>query len=318
MPLRPALHFLSLSALLLLFTGCLSRPTVAYRQVNTETPEFKGAVTQEKARLQAEGQSASDAEKSATRKVTAQIITAEKTRRTHDVTPLVEALADLERPRGCWAFTVTTLRSDDGHAHTTVERYDPFQPEERLWTLLTQDGLAPDEETQATYRHKKLSESKQWRFFKGRPDTDRAQRDALYANFTQTSSDSERVFTFDRDTFKTGPQQLGGFRKTFHVDATAARLLSRSFATKDQSKLGAGMFTIEHEESSIAYTVIDPALPPFPSQTTHRYRRTRFGNDSKEVSIDATYSDYKRVKCYDDRFEVRIGLPTLQDTPQPR
>lgn len=318
MPRHLALRLLSFSAVLLLFPGCLSRPTVPYRQVNTETPEFKASVAQEKARLQAEGQSASDAEKSATRKVTAQTIAAEKARRSHDVTPLVEALADLERPRGCWAFTVTTLRSDDGHAHTTVERYDPFQSEERLWTLLTQDGVAPDEETLAAYRHKKLSESKRWRFFKGRPDTDRAQRDALYANFTQTSTDQERVFLFDRDTLKTGPQQLGGYRKTFQLDANAARLLSRSFATKDQSKLGAGMFTIEHEESSIAYTVIDPTLPPFPSQTTHRYRNSRFGTDSKEVSIDATYSDYKRVKCYDDRFEVRIGLPTLQDTPQTR
>src|SRR4051812_30964546 len=113
MPLRPFLRLLSLAAPLLLFTGCLSRPTVAYRQVNTETPEFKAAVAQEKARLQTEGQSASDAEKSAIRKVTAQTIIAEKARRTHDVTPLVEALTDLERPRGCWAFTVTTLRSDD-------------------------------------------------------------------------------------------------------------------------------------------------------------------------------------------------------------
>ena len=141
----------------LLFAGCISRPPPpTYRNVDREAPAFKAAVARETERQREQGKSPAKAEEIATTKVTRQIIKTEKDRRIEQVAPLVAALTAFDHPRGCWAYTTTTTTRKADKITVRVERYDAFQPEERLWTLVSHDGQTPDEKAQADYRRAKL------------------------------------------------------------------------------------------------------------------------------------------------------------------
>ncbi|MEO5960385.1 MAG: hypothetical protein ABIR80_14820, partial [Opitutaceae bacterium] len=141
----------------LLFAGCISRPPPpAYRTVDREAPAFKEAVARETERQREQGKSPAKAQEIATTKITRQIIKTEQDRRIAQVAPLLTALTSFDRSRGCWAYTITTTTRQPDNTTVLVERYDSFQPEERLWTLVSRDGQSPDEKTQADYRRAKL------------------------------------------------------------------------------------------------------------------------------------------------------------------
>ncbi len=70
---------------------------------------------------------------------------------------------------------------------------------------------------------------------------------------------------------------------------------------------------VERLHTTTDYTVIDPALPPFIAKTTAQFRARILAKDTGDVTEEAVYSDYRRVKCYDDRFEVKIGPPSASD-----
>jgi hypothetical protein len=57
------------------------------------------------------------------------------------------------------------------------------------------------------------------------------------------------------------------------------------------------------------YTQIDPGLPPFLSHHTMQGRGTIMGTHHA-MRTEISYTDYRRVKCYDERFSVQIGPPS--------
>lgn len=295
--------------------SCASRPSSSYRKVDLAAPDVRTEIAAESQRLQEEGRPRSDAEKIAQRVVSRRVIGAEKERRAREVVPLVAALEDLGRARGCWAFTATVRSERDGHASVAVERYDPFQPVERAWTLVSLDGRAPDAEQQAAFRRRKAAAMKPGRrLFQPRPDAERVERSALLAEFrVEESSEGATRFEFVHGATNAATEQLGGFRETFVVNRPDGTLRSKQHGSIGPSVVAAGVLTIEHYESSIEYVKVDAALPPFPSRTTQRYRSRRIGSAPSEVATETTYSDYRRVTCYDDRFQVNIGLPSLSD-----
>lgn len=143
----------SLTCCVFLVGGCVSSPQPAYRKVDVASSQFESTVALETEKELAKGKSAKAAEKIATSRVTRQFAQAEKTRRLDSVAPLLRALGSFDRPRaGCWACVVTTTTRSEKGTTVQVEQFDPFQPEGRLWTLLSRDGVVPDEKTQAAYR----------------------------------------------------------------------------------------------------------------------------------------------------------------------
>lgn len=298
-----------------LFSSC-TLPQASYRKVDQGSPAFKQAVALETEKLQARGQSASDAEESATKVVTKRLIQEEKTKRTKEVTPLVEILSALEKPRGCWAYTATTATRKEGKESVKVERYDPFQPEERLWTLVTLDGKTPDETEQASYRERRL---RAWKKTLTKADPKRARseqlkRKALFSDLEITASSSEETaqttYTFSRDRISVPLfGDLPPSRETYVArDDVLAR---QTLAYLGPASLLAGGLKIAHFASETDYIVVEPALPPFVAKTTVHLRATLFGKDTGELEEETVYTDYRRVKCYDDRFEIKIGAPNL-------
>lgn len=311
-PFAPAVTLL----VLLLCAGCLSNSPPPYR-IDTATPEFKAAVAHETAVEEAKGTSSTKAAEIALHRVTKQAVATEKERRTDMVAPLTEALAALDRPRGCWAYTATVTTQLDGKTTVDVERFDPSQPDDRLWTLLARDGRPPTDAEQAKYRRGRLAkwQSKQDAARKRRTESDRVALTALYSNLKreQPVGDGPVGFSFDREPRAGMLVDTPGSHETYRVDEAARRVIrmEKSFRTPF-SALGGGV-QILALESTTDYVVVDPEVAPFPAKVQIHYRFKRLGIDTGDVTSETVYSAHRRVKCYQDRFEVQIGAPTLMD-----
>ncbi len=318
-PVSRALVATLAGALLLGATGCISTPPAGYRQVAVDTPEFKAAVTREAAAEVRAGKSQADAEAFATRRVRKQTIEAEKLRRSDSVEPLLRALDARDKPRGCWAYTVTSTRQQNATTTVLVERFDPFLPEARIWTLVTQDGIAPTDDEQATYRRTRLA---QWKkqsaaAAKNRSAAERSGRRALLVDsveVTRAEAGSPTVFSFVNNE-RRGPLlgELPGTQETYAVDESVSRLTNHRRTHLGSYSILGGSVQVEHWDQSTSYAMVDPNVAPFPASSHVSFRIRSFGTDTGDVSIASTFSDYKRVKCYDDRFEVQIGIPSVQD-----
>jgi hypothetical protein len=297
--------------------GC-TLPKRAYRQVDREAPAFKAAVAAETEHQQAAGKSKGEAEKIATNKTTAQFIQREEDRRLALAAPLLQAMAALEKPRGCWAYTVTTTTTHDGQdREVVVVRYDPFQPEERIWTLVSRNGVAPDDAGQADYRARKL---KAWHKTLSRQakakttESGRVRLTVLSTAFAmpETASGSPTVFTFLRDRMKI--PLLGDIppsQETFTIEHEA--LARRTSTSPDPASLLAGTMKVDYFDSATDYAVIDPAVAPFVVKRVTHLRLRFFGKDSGAIERTEVYTDYRHVKCYEDRFETSIGTPDVME-----
>ena len=67
------------------------------------------------------------------------------------------------------------------------------------------------------------------------------------------------------------------------------------------------------------FAVVDKDYPPFLVRRTNRYHTKVPGRDSGLVEEEILYTDYRKVKCYDERFEVKAGelriLETIPSVP---
>lgn len=291
----------------------MSRPSTSpYRRVDQTTPAYREAVAHETATAIAQGKSAAEVEKSAKRRVTRQFVAAEKQRRLDLVAPLTAALTALDQPRGCWTYTMMIRTTRDGRTTVTVERFDPYQPEEKLWTLLSRDGTTPTEATQADYRRTKLRawQKQQARDAKRKlPLAEQIRANALYTELeTETAADPGVItYRFVREAVHwTFIGDLPRQRETYVVDTATAAVRRHETVYLGPSKI-LGRLTIEAFEQATDYGMIDPALPPFPVKGTAHSRYRTFAGPIHEETVEKTYSDYRRVKCYDDRFQAIPG-----------
>lgn len=314
--LPPLFRILPAATVLLLAGGCVSRPAPPpYRRVDPTSPAYQSSVARETAAEQAKGRSAAEAAAVATRRVNRQTIAAEKQRRLHDVAPLTAALDALQRPRGCWAYTVTTTTVRSGQTSTLVERFNPFEPEERLWTLLSIDGREPTETGQADYRRMKL---KQWKREQERARQRQGKRSpaelsrqsALYAEFETEQPDPAGPITYRFERARVSVALLGDIppsRETYVIDSATGAVRRHTRTQLEPAAVLGGSIKITTDHRVTDYALIDPTLPPFPMKISAHFRYRAFGKDSGGVHVERTYADYRKVKCYDDRFEVQLG-----------
>lgn len=316
----PLPHPLSLSGCALpaaiiiasLLAGC-TLPKASYRLVDESSPAYQAALTEETSRLQAEGKSAEDAAKLAPKQAKVAVVDAEKARRTEAVAPLAKVMETFDRPRGCWAYTVTKTRTVDGVDTVTVERFDPFEPEARIWTLLSRNGQTPDEKAQADYREERIRKWKKSLERKSRAtNAEHLSGLALLAEFDVSTPDVEATteYRFGRKNMGVAlVANTGEYRHTYVVDRAHTTLLRRSMELLTPASVAANSTKIERLHTTTHYTVIDPALPPFVAKVVTQFKGRFLAMDTGDVAEESVYSDYRRVKCYDDRFEVKIGPP---------
>lgn len=321
MPSRVLIAVVSV-ALLITVSGCtVSIPKPAFHQVDQEAPAFKEAVALEKKRQQDKGKSSVKAEATAVRKVTRDVIRTESERRAEKIVPLSQALDAFERARGCWAYTFTTTTRRAGKTTVEVARFDAFQPEERLWTLISRDGEVPDDETQANYRRANL---KAWKKSQDGTASRSKRRDTLSKQMWNRSSFSDLTIAEPDtagETTYTFVNKHGHFpmvgdipavRTTYTTDSVGT-LVRQTETFLERWSVMAGAVKFQIWDTSSEYVLIEPGIPPFPSKTKIHQHVHVFGKDYGEIEIETVYTDYRRVKCYDERFEVKIGAPSAMD-----
>jgi hypothetical protein len=307
-----------LAGLGLALAGCMTnadgtRYEAPYRRVDQESPAFKAAVETATAAEQANGKSAKEAERTAVRRVAREFVAKEKLSREEEVAPLVAALVDLERPRGCWAYTLTTTQVEDGRTTVMIERFNPFEPEERLWTLVSDDGRPPTEKAQSDYRRKRLRKWKkqQEQSAKRPPESKQAGVSALYSQIAVSAAPDSGVltFAFEREPMHIRamgfPLDLPRSRETYVLNPTGKDVLRHT--TINFGALTMTGIRIDAFEQATDYQIVETGLAPFPAKTFVRYHIHFFGEDLGDASTESVYSDYVRVKCYDDRFSVQLG-----------
>jgi hypothetical protein len=139
---------------------------------------------------------------------------------------------------------------------------------------------------------------------------------ALAAELEVTAPDasSHAMYTFTRGNTKIPLLgETGAFRETFVADLASDTLRQRSMVFLSPSSVMVGSAKIDHFRSTTDFASVDPSLPPFIAKVSAHFRGRFFGRDTGEVEQEIVYSNYRRVKCYDDRFEVKIGSPDLVD-----
>ena len=60
-----------------------------------------------------------------------------------------------------WAYTRTTIQGKDKEQQTTIESFDPSQPELTQWTLISDNGKTPTDKQQQSYRKEQVDKIKQ-------------------------------------------------------------------------------------------------------------------------------------------------------------
>lgn len=293
---------------LALLSGCAAfkPPPKAYQNIDQTAPAFREAVAREAARREAKGASPQKAEKAATEKVLYEFEQAEWKRRVQMIAPLQETLRAFERPTGgCWAYTITRTWTEEATTHTKVEQFDPYQPEERCWTLISLNNQTPDEAAQAAYRKAKLRE---WKKDRAKPAEKRNVEIQAVINDIEIGSTQNGETTY---TLTSLPGSATRFRSTFTINPAQGILIRETGQLLDPSSMAG----ITYHEDMIAteYTLLEPQLPPFVSRIQYKFRKTGLGIVERAEEGEIVYSDYRRVKCYDDRLNVQIGPPTFID-----
>jgi hypothetical protein len=318
----------SLGLLLLFAAGCAT-PVPSYQRVNQASPEFKTAVAATAKQLQDSGLAAKAAEKDATKQVTADFIEAEAKRRKELVAPLVLALKTMDKREGCWAYTETTTTHLGKDSTVEIASFDPSQPVEKQWTLVSTDGKAPDDKAQAKYRQARLKEKKDAEADATKPNSGKITarlsaepggivEEALNDDFEVVTADPDNTtYVFDRAKKNSLAVSLGPIRIACVLDRASGRMRRLEVALSDASAL-VGTLKIDHVAFRIDFTTIDPGQSPFVSKISASGHYRLLFVASGDFAMEKTFSDYRRVPCYEDRFEVKMGPLEEMDNMLPR
>jgi hypothetical protein len=225
---------------------------------------------------------------------------------------LRRALEEMDRPRGCWAYTLTRVVQRTGKpAMTYVATFHPGKPEKEMWTLVSINGRGPTDGERSQFlrsvtrpsKHKSPWQSALERVTAANKRSEveaRTEGDAVWYTLNAQRTDPAYIVTC-----RVGgePRSLGAIRT---VSNQAISIWSP-----------VGRIHVAYSDSHVEFAKEDPGLPPFVRSRQLRLRMNFNGLDSGDISVDDSFSDYRKVTCYDDRFQVIVHEPSPLDFAQP-
>lgn len=168
------------------------------------------------------------------------------------------------------------------------------------------------------YRRQKLREWSKRREKEEKSESERARTQILYSDFTAVPAAEERATAYTLNYGEIQVPLVGAFppmRWTYVVGENGAVQREHTEILAPFKGFG-GAVIIETSTTTTEYVSVDAAVAPFVSRRHEVSRYRQFGVIG-EVEILTEYSDYRRVKCFDDRFEVRIGDMRTKDIISP-
>jgi len=216
--------------------------------------------------------------------------------------PLAIALQQLMKDEGHWAFTQTTQIFDrDGQPEggLQVERYDPSQPEEEQWTLLLRKGEPPTERQVRSWRRKKEKEM--------RRREEKSLGEVLDFNRAQVTREDAQALVYEIPLKKSASRRFPAekFVAFMTVDRAGRQLAHFSLKARESFRM-VGVAKVEKVEINAEFAKVEAPYAAQPSvitaSGTGKILFFRVGG-----SAHVTWTDFKRVTPYNDRFVVELG-----------
>lgn len=216
--------------------------------------------------------------------------------------PLAIALQQLMKDEGHWAFTQTTQIFDrDGQPEggLQVERYDPSQPEEEQWTLLLRKGEPPTERQVRSWRRKKAKEM--------RRREEKTLGEVLDFNRAQVTREDAQAFVYEIPLKQSASRRFPAekFVAFMTVDRAGQQLAHFSLKARESFRM-VGVAKVEKIEIEAEFAKVEAPYAAQPSvitaSGTGKILFFRVGG-----SAHVTWTDFKRVTPYNDRFVVELG-----------
>jgi hypothetical protein len=190
--------------------------------------------------------------------------------------------------RDHWAFTQRAVEYEDGQPHERVERYDPSQPGDRRWRLISIDGKAPTAEQRAAWEKRKFK--KRARRF------DAPLGDYFDFAHAKLVSQDETTVHYDvplrNDRNWLFPTDKVDVRVTVNKQSRALEHLTAH--VREPFKVLLGIARVTGGDIDLDFLGLDDASPSSPANAqptgTARVSAYRFGE-----RVDFTWSDFKRV-----------------------
>lgn len=221
---------------------------------------------------------------------------------------LQDALQKLVQDNDRWAYTQTLVEKDgDGNTkHVTVVRFDPSQPYAEQYRPLKVDGKEPDESHVRKYR--RLGERRGVRIEREEPDPKyKTVGELMDLDRATVAEENTASVTYSVPLKKEGNTRFPPEKFLVTARISKERGAFENVAVKLREPMREKLiFKIKSGEGSIDFAPVDPKYAPQPTAV-----RGGGSGSILFVPIGRAYEmkrdEFKRVKPYGDRFQVKIG-----------
>ena len=201
-----------------------------------------------------------------------------------------------------WAYTQRQrVRDRSKPVEEKVERYDPSQPEDQQWKLLEIAGRAPTPDEISTWQRRKGKEVKR------RNEKPLAEYfDFDHATVAEETAGSIRYdVPLRKEAYRRVP--LDKIQVSVTVNKTRHELVGLTAGLKDTFRMALGAAKVTGFGLDIHFQTVDGKYAPQPDviKANGSARVVFFFKLTGEAEM--TWSDFKRVKPYKERFDVKIG-----------
>ena len=234
-----------------------------------------------------------------------------------------DAMANSRQDTEHWAYTeTTTIKASKGRPRgDTVVRFDPSKPYSEQFTPLKVDGKPPSEKKLMEYRKRGEKRGEKVARAAEAARNLGSEPPQVRINGNKATVDLEHPMVArdeaDRVTFelailghsKDVPVEKFQFqiqigKRSRQVEKALLRV-RESFRVKLVAKVKAG-------EASVEFTTVDPNFGPLITSMTGN-----FGVSLLFIPVNATFAntrtEWRRVKAYDERLQVKLGPLQLLD-----
>lgn len=222
---------------------------------------------------------------------------------------LQDSIRKLSQDTDRWAYTQVAVQKDGkgGTKSEVVLRFDPSKPYAQQYTPLKIDGKEPNESQLRKYR--KMGERIEQAKTTGKPVSSpyKSVGELMDLENAVVAEENDQTITYEVPLRKEGNTRLppDKFRVTARVNKKEVVLenVSAKLRAPLREKL---IMKVSSGEGQIDFKTVDPKYAP-------PLREIR-GNGSGSIffvpvgrSYELRRDDYKRVRPFDDRFDVQIG-----------
>ncbi len=201
-----------------------------------------------------------------------------------------------------WAYTRhQSLNGPSKPVTDQLERYDPSQPDGQQWQLLAIAGKPPTADETKAWQRRKEREMKRVR---EKPLADYF--DFEHATVAEETAASIRYdVPLRKDAYRRVP--LEKIQVSVTVNKSRRELEGLSAGLKETFRMAMGAAKVTAGGFDIHFRIIDEKYASQPDliKGSGSARVMLFFNLSREAEM--TWSDFKRVKPYKERFDVKIG-----------